>query len=158
GGAMLLVTGTSDNNYVNVYNTNVIGTGGVSTQYRPSTVFTVVTVLSGDHPSFLMNQVLRCGFMDSISDPPLNGIYMEANPAAVDGFWTCVCRRAGTQTRVTTVFDYTPGHAFVFRIEVLPGVAVFYGSRYDASGNFNWRRLAQITTFVPLTTTLMSLN
>ncbi len=105
--------------------------------------------------------IIRCGWMDSITDPPTNGIYMEVD-SSVDTLWHFVCKKGAGTTVVNSKFQYgITGSIYRFRVEMSNNpvaAANFYMSRppFNFWGATLTQDVATIDTNVPDVTTSMA--
>ncbi len=150
GGSVFLTTGTSSTDSTAIFDTATIGIGGVTPGLNPHTIFTITPNFG---LGFVTEMVVRCGFADTLTDPPTNGIYIEIGTAVDGGFYSIVCRAAGVQTKVTSaIFNY-PSEPRTFRIEVTPIFVNFY----IQIPNFeNPALLGSISTNIPNSATVLS--
>ena len=138
GGAVSIATSGVINNIAAIYNAATMGVSGVSVEYKPHLI-AAVTVLD------TTKTVSRFGYMDSITDPPTNGIYVEVDPTEGNPWWRAVCKDATGRTEVTAA---GPGLAVAWRIEIQANCANFY-YRTSSSADEGFVFFASITTHVP---------
>ncbi len=114
GGAILLTTDSSTNDSCAIYNTFALGNGGggLNTFFYPNAVFSVSPISNTDC-------IIRCGWMDSITDPPTNGIYIEADTSQAWQGWRYVCKDGTGSTAVDGKYPFNTGDlVYMTRIEL----------------------------------------
>ncbi len=154
GGSVLLTTGATINDQVAIFNTATVGSGGLNPFYYPNTVFSVAPISTA-------TVIYRIGWMDTLSDPPTNGIYIEAD-STVDTLWHFVCKTGSGTTKVDSKFVFDVADAiYRSRIELSNNpvaAANFYMTRppFNLWGATTTTDVTTITTNVPDVTTDMS--
>ena len=83
---------------------------GISPALRPN-------VVCSFFPADLWGVIYRIGWMDSLDDPPANGMYMEVDTREPWAGWRYVCRANGVQSEVDSTYPFNSGAMFQFRIE-----------------------------------------
>jgi hypothetical protein len=146
GGGILIETTAGAGNIATLYDCATMGSSGVLQANNPHLTFTVV-------PYDVTNVVHRWGFADSKTNPPLNGIWVELNPATHATYYRMVCMNAGTPTYLDqAINNYAAFQVLQWRIEFGIGVASFYVREAPA---LFFRYVGTMTTGLPLTTIKM---
>jgi hypothetical protein len=140
GGAVRLTTGNVSGNVIYITDSPNIGAVGEVPQYRPMLHF-IASAVSTAAMKF------RIGEIGDLADPPINGIYIEADPA-VDAHYQCICRSAGTQTAVPVSVLGIGVAKIQWRLEITDYSVTFL---YRTVGNELWGVGATISTNIPTT-------
>ena len=141
GGSIVIATTAGAGNIGNLYDCATMGSSGVSITDNPHLIFTV-------SPWDVTNVVHRWGFADSKTNAPLNGIWVELNPATHATYYRMVCMNNGTATYLDqTINNYASLQILQWRIEVLPTSASFYVRQ---NPNVFFRYVGTIATNLPL--------
>lgn len=136
GGSIQLVTGNVATNVL-YFSTVASAAAGFTAGYKPQ-------MCAMWTPLDAAAYVARVGFVADLGDPPVNGIYLEAAPAT-NAKIRCVCRKAGVETAVPSIFDANLA-LIQWRIEVDTDFVRFL---YRTPGNQLWGLAAVITTNIP---------
>jgi hypothetical protein len=139
GGAIEIINSGVPNNAASLYSCATLGASGMSQQFNPHLIFTV-------SPIDVTQSIHRWGFMDSNSNPPTNGIYVEANPAHATYYRMVAMDNTVPTYLDQTINNYANGQVLQWRIEVGVGVASFYVRQ---SPNRFFRFVGTMTTGLP---------
>jgi hypothetical protein len=139
GGAVAVTGGTTTGNILYFTETPALGTTGVVGTYAPQMVVAWT-------PTTITNVVARVGYIGDTTDPPNNGVYIEAAPAT-NANYRCVCRKAGVETAIVTTVAIAIAK-IQWRIEWDPTFARFF---YRTLGNEGWALAGVTLTNIPTT-------
>ena len=148
GSAVSLQTSATASDSTAIFSSSVVGYSGTIAEWHPLLYFTVAAIDAAD-------TICRWGWMDSTTNPPTNGVYIEYNPA-VSSKLQFICRSAGTQTAVSSAYTAAAGAIRQMKIEWManPRCAVF--GVYEVPNNI-FETPVKITTNLPVSTIGMSL-
>ncbi len=135
GSSCTLVTQAAVGNIAAIYDVATLGLSGIKPSKNPVMMVEIAAIT-------LTNTIYRFGFMDSITDPPANGIYIDGSPP---GNWKIVCRAAGVETSINTGIPIAVERR-IFLIDVKNNQVVFY-SRKNTDDYYTYT--TSISTNIP---------
>ena len=148
GSAINMVTSAAASDSVAIMSSSVAGYSGLIPELHPMVYFTAAAIDAAD-------VICRWGFMDSTTNPPTNGVYIEYNPAASSKL-RFICRSAGVQTAVNSVYDAAAGAIRQMKIQLMPNPRCAVFGVYESPNNI-FETPVKITTNIPLSSAGMSL-
>lgn len=148
GSAISMQTSAAASDSTAIINSSVAGYSGIIPEVHPMVYFTVAAIDAADN-------ICRWGFMDSTTNPPTNGVYIEYNPA-VSNKLRFICRSGGNQTAVNSAYTAASLAIRQMKIQLManPRCAVF--GVYEVPNNV-YETPVKITTNLPVSTVGMSL-
>lgn len=140
GGAVTISTAAALNDYAAIMDTATVGVNGINFFMRLQAYITTAAIDATD-------VIYRWGFMDSLTNPPTNGIYVEFDQAKSSKL-RFVCRAAGNETVVLSSYDAAAGAVRQYQIHGGPNPrSVTFGCRESPNNIFE--RAKSITTNIP---------
>ena len=146
--AISLITSATAGDSTAIFSSSVVGYSGAICEWHPLLYFTIAAIDAS-------GSICRFGWMDSTTNPPTNGVYIEYNPA-VSNKIQFICRSAGVQTAVDSNYYATPGGIQQMKIEWMPNPRCAVFGVYQLPNNV-FENAKKITTNLPLSSVNMSL-